>query len=320
VSRLPRERGFTLVELLVVIAIIGVLVALLLPAIQAAREASRRMDCANNLKQIATGLQNYATANRGFLPAAWRSDRKSPPYANALGLGIRRWDEFSWRATLLPFVDGATVFAQLDFSRSAMDPVNRQAASTPLGVYLCASTPESPRYAETVGPTGAELSNVRVSLNDYSCVRRIIKGGDLAGAFHGTESLAGFNPAAHRGARLVQIRDGLSHTALIVESAAREHRYENGIKAEPQTSALNLWAAEAVNVIGDGTVDVGDFGTSGVNGQNWYGIYSFHPGGANIALADGSVRFLAEETGADELAALLTRDGDPSPKTFMAIR
>jgi prepilin-type N-terminal cleavage/methylation domain-containing protein/prepilin-type processing-associated H-X9-DG protein len=319
VSQLRHHRAFSLVELLVVIAIIGVLLALLLPAIQAARESSRRMDCANNLKQLATGLHSYATANRGYLPAAWRSDRKSPPYANALGMGMRQWDEFSWRATLLPFVDGQNVFDQLDFTRSSMDPVNRTAASTPMTVFLCASTPDSPRYATTVGPSGSEISGVQVGLNDYSCVRRVIKNSDLAGAFHGTEALSGFNPASHKGARLIQIRDGLSHTAFLVESAGREHKYEHGIKTEPQTSSLNLWCAEAVGGVGDGTVDAGDF-TSGVNVQNWYGIYSFHPGGANIALADGSVRFLSEETSSTELAALLTRDGDPAPKSFMAIR
>src|SRR5688500_2033742 len=97
------RRGFTLVELLVVIAIIGVLVALLLQAVQSDRESSRRMNCANNLKQLATGLQNYAGAIKGYIPTAWRSDRKFPPYADKLGIGLRRWDEFSWRATLLPF-------------------------------------------------------------------------------------------------------------------------------------------------------------------------------------------------------------------------
>jgi len=314
--------GFTLVELLVVIAIIGVLVALLLPAIQAARESSRRMDCANNLKQIATGLQNYAGANRGYLPAAWRSDRKFPPYADKLGIGLRRWDEFSWRATLLPFVEEKNVFDQLDFSRSSMDPVNRKAASTPLNIYLCASTPESPRYATTVGMSGGEITGVQAGLGDYSCVRRVIKNGDLAGAFHGTEAFFGFGPAAHKGGRLVQIRDGLSHTVFIVESAGREHLYQNGIKTGPQTSALNLWSAEAVGVVGDGSIDAGDLGSSesGINGQNWAGVYSFHPVGANVALADGSVRFLAEETSPDALTALLTRDGDPKTKSFAATR
>jgi prepilin-type N-terminal cleavage/methylation domain-containing protein/prepilin-type processing-associated H-X9-DG protein len=316
------QRGFTLIELLVVIAIIGVLVSLLLPAVQAARESSRRMDCANNLKQIGIGLQNHANSNKGYLPAPWRSDRKFPPYANKLGFGIRQWDEFSWRATLLPFVEEKNLFDQLDFSRSSMDPVNRQAASVQVGVYLCASAPESPRYATTVGMSGAEITDVEAGLGDYSCVRRVIKNGDLAGAFHGSEAFTGFQPASHKGGRLIQVRDGLSHTAFVVESAAREHLYQSGHKTGPQTSALNLWSAEAVGVVGDGTIDAGSAGSadSGVNGQNWAGIYSFHPGGANVVLGDGSVHFVAEETSPDALSALLTRDGDPVSKTFSAIR
>ena len=301
----PQKAGFTLIELLVVMTIIGLLVALLLPAVQAAREASRRIDCANNLKQLGTGVHAHANSSRGILPAAWRPDRKFPPYS-----GAPKWDEFSWRATLLPFVGEQNVFNQLDFSRSSMDPLNRSAASTQLSVYVCASTPESPRYATTVGLSSSPIGDVQVGLCDYACVRRITSGFERAGAFHGTEALSGFGPKSHRGGKLIQIRDGLSHTALIVESAGREHRYEGGVMVEPQSSALNLWSGAAAS-IGDSSVDVGDqsVGQSGVNGQNWAGIYSFHPGGANVLFGDGTVRFLAEDSDPKTLTALLTRDG-----------
>ena len=107
-----RTRGFTLVELLVVIAIIGILVALLLPAIQAAREAARRTQCTNNLKQINLGLNNYHDTFRIFPPGAWN-------YAN-------RGNGLAWTVFILPFLEQQTVYEEFEFGRNSWNNFNHR--------------------------------------------------------------------------------------------------------------------------------------------------------------------------------------------------
>ena len=103
-SKAGWRQGFTLVELLVVIAIIGILIALLLPAVQAAREAARRMQCTNNLKQIGIGLHNYHTANKAFPAGMIIMDRSYP------------WG-WSWSAAILPYLEQAQLEKQIDYTR-----------------------------------------------------------------------------------------------------------------------------------------------------------------------------------------------------------
>jgi prepilin-type N-terminal cleavage/methylation domain-containing protein len=126
-----RQRGFTLVELLVVIAIIGILVALLLPAIQAAREAARRSSCTNNVRQTILAIHNYEFANE-FFPSGTKNDTgpiKSEPVGNHM----------SWIALVLPQLDERARFAQLDYSAGAYDDRNTPVAEVPIPVLTCPS-------------------------------------------------------------------------------------------------------------------------------------------------------------------------------------
>ncbi len=131
--------GFTLVELLVVIAVIGMLVALLLPAVQSAREAARRNQCLNNLKQLGLGLASFENA-RGMFPPAYVGDSG----ASGSQFGVSYPDEnkngptgFAWGALLLPFIEQQPLYNSFNFDLPCWAPVNTQAAATKLPLFLC---------------------------------------------------------------------------------------------------------------------------------------------------------------------------------------
>ncbi len=139
---MSKRRGFTLIELLVVIAIIGVLIALLLPAVQAAREAARRAQCLNNLRQIGLALHGYHDVNNRFPPGGWEW-RPSPASTKR---------QIAWSALLLPWVEQRAVYDSLNLDLAYDAPANRTGGATALGVFLC---PSSRRVSEIVGGLGA---------------------------------------------------------------------------------------------------------------------------------------------------------------------
>jgi prepilin-type N-terminal cleavage/methylation domain-containing protein/prepilin-type processing-associated H-X9-DG protein len=124
--------GFTLIELLVVLAIIGILVSLLLPAVQAVREAARRMQCQNNLHQIGIALHNYHAAFRKFPPGGIQVRPEVPD-----------GKQLAWSAFVLPFLEESAAYVQVDFEYAFDDPENAQAAAAVIETYLCPSTPRS---------------------------------------------------------------------------------------------------------------------------------------------------------------------------------
>ena len=128
-----RVRGaFTLVELLVVLAIIAILLSLLLPAVQAVRESARRMQCQNNLHQIGIALHNYHAAFRKFPPGGLEVRPEVPD-----------GKQLAWSAFVLPFLEGASAYAHVDFDFAFDAPENAEAAAIPIETYLCPSTPRS---------------------------------------------------------------------------------------------------------------------------------------------------------------------------------
>ena len=138
-----RRRGFTLIELLVVIAIIAILISLLLPAVQQAREAARRTQCRNNLKQLGIALHNYHDVHQTF-PAGYysygTSDGSGPAWA---GIDPLTWDAapgLGWAAALLPYLDQANVSNRIDESQPTWAPVNADAVAMKLSVFLCPTT------------------------------------------------------------------------------------------------------------------------------------------------------------------------------------
>src|ERR1700678_2359797 len=124
-QRFHQARGFTLVELLVVIAIIGVIVALLLPAVQAAREAARRSQCTNNLQQICLGMHHYYDAHNKL------------PFGSSYNPKVTG----TWCAFLLPFIEEQSTYNLFDFGHALFDSSNQAAVTTIVSTYICPSDP-----------------------------------------------------------------------------------------------------------------------------------------------------------------------------------
>lgn len=280
--------GFTLIEFLVVLAVIGLLISLLLPAVQSAREASRRMQCRNNLKQIGFAMHNYVEAH-GVFPISWGDTRWTSNSKNA-----------AWLALILPQLDQAALYSNINFA-SDLDPANRSAAGTVVRVYLCPSdstpTVRTDRMRAQSSPLGfpAAVTNYRgVGGSNWShgpfvrsestgrnagmaeCFRfgnGIFTGGYLEPAFYGPPIVT----------RPADIQDGMSNTMATGESVADWcsqswwywFSWPNGTMAIP----LNYCSAYS---------DCYDDWTRN------FGFHSRHLGGAHFLVADGSVRFVSE--------------------------
>jgi len=306
-------RAFTLVELLVVIAIIGLLVALLLPAVQAAREAGRRSQCQNNLRQLGLALHNFEGAYK-FIPPSKVSGSTAAADQIRARLSMGPGTEHAWAVFLLPFMEQNAARDRYSFQYNWNAPENKAGRDTPLPVMLCPSCPNSdtmhPQYTES----GVQVTGGRI---DYTVVS------DIHGSLRVQGLIDDLSPASmYLGAirtnqiiGLATILDGTSNTLFVAEDAARPHWYKAGRKLFSQTASDRrpggLWTHPDNNIRMDGYDSAGNtqFGPCGMNCTNSDEMYGFHTGGANIALCDGSARFLADQTDIRILARLITCAG-----------
>ncbi len=337
-SRSLRGRGFTLVELLVVIAIIGVLVSLLLPAVQAAREAARRMQCSNNLKQLGLALHNYHDTNKKFPPGgvsyghAWGAGSSDPLILNRSGL-----------VSLLPFAELGNLYDRFDMRFAFCDYVrdpgpgsvlatdggplflrNCELTCTPLPVFTCPSDSgdayeqDWDGYRPTAGMRGYKTNY------DFS----------FSAAYNGTfNSWKSFGNQAwpptpfnfrrlfgeNSSAKFKDMADGTSNTVAMVE------RLHNVVDGQCSAWGYRGWAMSGVDIgypAYDGRSPINNWDCGGIRAcwssgtvdmpgtlAEWNYPGSAHPGGCHVLMGDGSVQFQGQTTSMDVLAAIASMAG-----------
>jgi prepilin-type N-terminal cleavage/methylation domain-containing protein/prepilin-type processing-associated H-X9-DG protein len=311
---MARRAGFSLMELLVVITIIGILVALLLPAVQAAREAARCLHCTNNLKQIGLALHNYHQAHGVFPPGNYAQTAGVCPGQNT---GAESEDRTNWLIAILPYVELESVHSQYNANAANESVANQAIREKSVPHYLCPSdvAPTTP-VVPGRGPASADMKNVPYMPGSYRGVSGRSDGlqfldsglnATYPRAWRGPLHVAGF--LGFSSESLTEIRDGSSNTLLAGESTT-----------STSLSYRTLWAYSFAHyslsaATPQARVLLGDFALCAATGGNGYGDPclrgwgSFHPGGLNFALCDGSVRFLPTTIDMNLFAGLATIDG-----------
>ncbi len=295
----PRRVGFTLIELLVVIAIIAVLIALLLPAVQSAREAARRAQCVNNLKQMGLAIHNYHDTH-GQFPAAYQTLwGGNPIQGQPNAISGDTGPGWSWLTQCLPFLEQNNTYASLNVNLPCWDPSNTTGTRVTVASFLCPSVSESSRAFDVMDASRAKLAN-------FARSHYVANGGILNLWDQPIQELSTIatGPFYRNGrVRIASVTDGLSNTVFVGEhSPILSDKTWVGVVPGAIVCPQPRWAF---------TGDTCDYAASLLQVHTGpspnehppvvhmpnapFGhvdqMYAEHPGGCNVLLGDGSVRF-----------------------------
>jgi len=289
------RRGFTLVELLVVIAIIGVLVSLLLPAVQVARESARRSACTNNLKQIGLAIANYQLAKKVYPPSCSESLEEQFEFRHDPQKAVRQ----SWGSVILPYLELESFADTIDRSQHAVFSANKTAAATEVPLYRC------PSY---IGPEFSESDRYATLQQKCAIGNYVAIGGSSVGNLWGVELDPDGAIIPGGDVSPKDITDGLSHTVFIAET--REEilaAWADGLTASVAAQAYDRTRPPRYAKTQSALNYTPYYEEGPIVAR--YGPSSMHPGGAHHLLGDGSVRLVDDDVSLDVYVALATRAG-----------
>ena len=321
------NRGFTLIELLVVIAIIGILIGLLLPAVQSVREAARRTQCMNNMRQLGLAIMNYESAHKALPPS--RSGLPATPstpvdlaISSAIGNGVTAHQ--SWMTLILPFIEQSNMSDRYDYKLEWFNSTNLAMVQTPVSTFLCPSSPGGNRFDP--------YHVYNAAAGDYGSINEVKKK-----VFTDVLGVVDPGPAARDGVLsrwnknpLRNILDGTSNTFMLAESSGSPDVY---VKRKLMTATdfaaytddkVVFYAGRYTFVDGVGWADpdrgfsingatdsgLSPYGPKMMNAINASECFSFHATGCNFVRADGSTEFVAATIDTKVFVAKCTRAGN----------
>ncbi|OYW22096.1 MAG: hypothetical protein B7Z55_05050 [Planctomycetales bacterium 12-60-4] len=294
----PTRAGFTLIELLVVIAIIAVLIALLLPAVQQSREAARRTECKNHMKQLGLALHGFHDTFNVFPASGWTQAGAGNPAGKYVG----------WRPLILPFIEQANLQKLYDFNENWWEGTNPTAAGVTVKTFQCPSTPNRREVTSAIAkpPRPAITFPVPIAGTDYEAIQGVQPSSVNSTLYNSSNRFS----VMHRNSanKFRDITDGSTNTIMVVECAGRPTVYrmnDQGICWADSEGPFSFDGSNAAGTVEGCTPAAGC--NSAMNRKNDNEPYSFHSGMANFLFADGRVQSISESVDFHVFAALCTR-------------